>query len=161
MTEQQDLRATFDRILRFMRAERALGRTYPSAYLDLAECLSQRISLLESSVTTTEPVADQEAAPTPQTETELLLSEPVRNLGLPIRAVKAAHILGAKTVGDLTRLYEGELMVVRGFGAVSLAAVKQRLGSLGLSLASPPPPLVAAPTASQPQSPTPRVFTAG
>ena len=118
--------------------------------------LAYRILALESRAAN--PVAAQE---TKQAEPDCLLSRSVRSLGLPIRAVSAAYRCGAQTVGDLTNVTEAQLMSMRNFGDASLAAVKQRLGSLGLSLASPPPPLVAAPTASQPQSPTPRVFTAG
>lgn len=67
---------------------------------------------------------------------EAVLSKPVIELGLSVRARKALQVLGIHTLGDLASRTEAELMGVKNFGATSLDEVKARLGDNGLKLRS-------------------------
>jgi DNA-directed RNA polymerase subunit alpha len=68
---------------------------------------------------------------TPQ---EHLLSKPVSDLELSVRARKALQMLGVHTIGDLCARTDAELLGVKNFGTTSLVEVLQKLGELNLSL---------------------------
>ncbi|WP_315875394.1 DNA-directed RNA polymerase subunit alpha C-terminal domain-containing protein [Leptolyngbya sp. 7M] len=65
---------------------------------------------------------------------ENVLSKPVAELQLSVRARKALQLLDIQTLGDLASHTEAELMGVKNFGATSLQEVKERLAENGLSL---------------------------
>jgi DNA-directed RNA polymerase subunit alpha len=65
---------------------------------------------------------------------EGVLSKPVGDLQLSVRARKALQLLSIETIGDLASRTEAELMGVKNFGQTSLDEVKQRLTDFGLSL---------------------------
>lgn len=65
---------------------------------------------------------------------EAMLSKPVSDLQLSVRARKALQLLNIHTMGDLCSHTEAELMGVKNFGATSLNEVKLRLTEFGLSL---------------------------
>ncbi len=65
---------------------------------------------------------------------EGVLSKPVGDLQLSVRARKALQLLNIETIGDLASRTEAELMGVKNFGQTSLDEVKQRLTEFGLSL---------------------------
>lgn len=65
---------------------------------------------------------------------EVLLSKPVSDLQLSIRARKALQLLNIHTIGDLVSHTEAELMGVKNFGQTSLTEVKLRLTDMGLDL---------------------------
>ncbi len=65
---------------------------------------------------------------------EGVLSKPVGDLQLSVRARKALQLLNIETIGDLASRTEAELMGVKNFGQTSLDEVKIRLTEFGLSL---------------------------
>ncbi len=67
--------------------------------------------------------------------TEALLSKPVFELELSVRARRCLQRLNIETVGELIQRTEAELLAARNFGVTSLNEIKTRLKELGLSLA--------------------------
>ena len=65
---------------------------------------------------------------------ERVLSKPVSDLQLSVRARKALQLLNIQTLGDLASHTEAELMGVKNFGATSLTEVRERLAEHGLGL---------------------------
>jgi DNA-directed RNA polymerase subunit alpha len=80
------------------------------------------------------------AAPPPPAVTvppgrEALLSKPVTELELSVRARRCLQRLNVVTLGELVQLTEADLLATRNFGVTSLNEVKGRLAEFGLSLA--------------------------
>ena len=65
---------------------------------------------------------------------EGVLSKPVGDLQLSVRARKALQLLNIETIGALASRTEAELMGVKNFGATSLVEVREKLVDYGLSL---------------------------
>jgi DNA-directed RNA polymerase subunit alpha len=63
-----------------------------------------------------------------------VLSKPVMDLGLSIRSRRCMETLGLKTIGELTRKTEKELLACANFGQTSLLEVKRKLAEFGLGL---------------------------
>jgi len=68
------------------------------------------------------------------TNQEVLLSRPVTELQLSVRARKALQLLNIQSLSDLCSHTEAELMGVKNFGATSLKEVLEKLTELGLTL---------------------------
>ncbi len=69
-------------------------------------------------------------------EDEGLSNKPIDDLRLSVRARKCLQKLGIRTIGELMRRTEAELLGVKNFGVTSLNEIKKSLGDLGLSLRS-------------------------
>ncbi|MBI1367192.1 MAG: DNA-directed RNA polymerase subunit alpha [Planctomycetes bacterium] len=67
-------------------------------------------------------------------EQESRLSMSVADLDLSVRANNCLDSAGVKTVGELTRLSESDLLKIRSFGKTSLREIKRKLADLGLAL---------------------------
>ncbi len=65
---------------------------------------------------------------------EVVLTKPVSDLQLSVRARRALQLLNIQTLGDLASHTEAELMGVKNFGATSLQEVRERLAENGLAL---------------------------
>ena len=65
-----------------------------------------------------------------------LLNKPIDDLQLSVRARKALQKLNIRTLGDLTRRTDAELLGCKNFGVTSLNEIKKAIGNLGLSLRS-------------------------
>jgi DNA-directed RNA polymerase subunit alpha len=63
-----------------------------------------------------------------------LLSKLIGDLQWSVRAKKAIQKLNIRTIGDLTRVTEAELLGCKNFGVTSLNEIKRSLANLGLSL---------------------------
>jgi DNA-directed RNA polymerase subunit alpha len=63
------------------------------------------------------------------------LNMPINDLQLSVRSRRTVDRLGCKTVGDLARKTEAELLAQPNFGHTSLNEIKHKLENLGLSLA--------------------------
>ena len=63
-----------------------------------------------------------------------LAGKPIMDLQWSVRAKKALQKLNLRTVGELTRITEAELLGCKNFGVTSLNEVKRVLANLGLSL---------------------------
>jgi len=69
-----------------------------------------------------------------QDEDEELLNKPIDDLQLSVRARKCLQKLDIRTLGDLTRKTDAELLGVKNFGVTSLNEIKKAINNLGLSL---------------------------
>jgi len=67
-------------------------------------------------------------------EDEGLLSKPIDDLRLSVRARKCLQKLDIRTLGDLVRKTDAELLGCKNFGVTSLNEIKKALSSLGLSM---------------------------
>jgi len=65
---------------------------------------------------------------------EELLSKSVDDLQLSVRSRKCLQKLNIRTIGELIRRTEAELLGVKNFGVTSLNEIKRTLGGMGLSL---------------------------
>ena len=71
-----------------------------------------------------------------QGENAGLLSKPLDDLQLSVRARNCVLKLNLRTLGDLTRKTEAELLGCKNFGVTSLNEIKKSIANLGLSLRS-------------------------
>ena len=62
------------------------------------------------------------------------LALPISDLDLSVRASNCLESEDIKTIGDLVRLSEADLLAMKNFGKTSLREVEQKLGNVGLSL---------------------------
>ena len=62
------------------------------------------------------------------------LAQPIRALDLSVRANNCLESAKILTVGELAKMNEASLLLVRSFGRTSLREVKRKLQDLGLSL---------------------------
>lgn len=92
--------------------------------LRLGQLLPERAAS-EATVGPEEPLAPEE---------EALLSKPVSELNLSVRARKCMARLGINTVGELIRHSGDELLECKNFGVTSLNEVREKLRALGLKL---------------------------
>ena len=67
-------------------------------------------------------------------EEQGLLSKPMEDLQLSVRAKKCVQKLNLKNIGELTQKTEAELLGCKNFGMTSLNEIKKALTNLGLSL---------------------------
>ena len=65
-----------------------------------------------------------------------ILTRPIDDLQLSVRARKALQKLKIRTVGDLTHRTDAELLGCKNFGVTSLNEIKKAISNLGLSLRS-------------------------
>jgi DNA-directed RNA polymerase subunit alpha len=72
-----------------------------------------------------QPLSEQEQA---------VLSRPVSELNLSVRARKCMNRLGITSLGDLIQRSADELLESKNFGMTSLNEVREKLGQFGLSL---------------------------
>jgi len=77
-----------------------------------------------------------EASVTSVAEDQGLRNKPVEDLQLSVRARKCVERLHVRTIGELTRKTEAELLGCKNFGVTSLNEIKKALAGLGLSLRS-------------------------
>lgn len=63
-----------------------------------------------------------------------ILNMPVSDLDLSVRASNCIESANIRTVGELARLAEPDLLKIRAFGKTSLREVKRKLSDLGLSV---------------------------
>lgn len=62
------------------------------------------------------------------------LEQPIGTLDLSVRAANCLESAGIRTVGELVKNSEEDLMKIRSFGATSLKEIRRKLASLGLAL---------------------------
>jgi DNA-directed RNA polymerase subunit alpha len=65
---------------------------------------------------------------------EQLLNKPIDDLQLSVRSRKCLQKLDIRTLDDLTRRTDAELLGCKNFGVTSLNEIKKAIGNLGLSL---------------------------
>ena len=64
------------------------------------------------------------------------LNKPAEDLQLSVRSRKCLEKLEIRTIGDLTRKTDAELLGCKNFGVTSLNEIRKAIGSIGLSLRS-------------------------
>ncbi len=79
-------------------------------------------------------IAASETVELPEIEDAGLLSKSVDELQLSVRARKCLQKLNIRTIGELVRKTEAELLGVKNFGVTSLNEIKRILAGSGLSL---------------------------
>jgi DNA-directed RNA polymerase subunit alpha len=85
-----------------------------------------------------EIVRDEVTLPEPEPVTQDLklrerLALPISDLDLSVRAGNCLEAENIKTIGDLVRLSEADLLAMKNFGKTSLREVEQKLNNVGLS----------------------------
>ena len=78
--------------------------------------------------------AGETIEPEPEPADKGILSKSVDDLQLSVRARRAIQFLGIRTLGDLIRKTDAELLGCKNFGVTSLNEVKKGLSNFGLSL---------------------------
>ena len=63
-----------------------------------------------------------------------ILARSIEDLDLSVRSRKALENLEVRTIGDLTRIGEPQLLSCKNFGQTSLMEIKKKLADLGLAL---------------------------
>ncbi|QDU33433.1 DNA-directed RNA polymerase subunit alpha [Poriferisphaera corsica] len=63
-----------------------------------------------------------------------MLSRPIADLNLSVRARKALALLNVSCIGDVVLRTEAELMGVKNFGMTSLLEIKEKLAEMGMGL---------------------------
>jgi DNA-directed RNA polymerase subunit alpha len=96
-------------------------------------------------------VPQQGGQQTIDSEMEQLLSRPISDLELSVRAGNCLEAARVLTVGEVVQKSEAELLRLRSFGKTSLREVRRKLADWGLSLgmvvdgSTPPPPVSESP----------------
>ena len=70
----------------------------------------------------------------PTADEQEILSQPLSELNLSVRAKKCTTKLGIQTIGDLVRRTGDDLMECKNFGVTSLNEVREKLTERGLKL---------------------------
>jgi DNA-directed RNA polymerase subunit alpha len=76
----------------------------------------------------------QEKKEVEEFELERKLNTPITEIELSVRAANCINAAGIKTMRDLTRKTEAEMLKYRNFGKKSLTEIKEKLAEMGLSL---------------------------
>ena len=129
---------TIDDLLNITEAEllsyKNFGETSLREIKIILEAKRLRLGMaLEEKQLASAEVSDQSAT---EDEDEELASKSVDDLQLSVRARKCLQKLNIRTLGDLTRRTEAELLGVKNFGVTSLNEIKKAISSIGLSLRS-------------------------
>ncbi len=80
---------------------------------------------------------------------EALLSKPVADLEMGVRATNCLQAAKISTVGELIAFGDADLLKVRSFGKTSLREVKRKLADLGLALGMSPEDLESVPAGTE------------
>ncbi len=80
--------------------------------------------------------ADVPASSVENPENQGLMNKPVDDLQLSVRSRKCLQKLNLRTIGELTRTTDAELLGCKNFGVTSLNEIKRLLANMGLSLRS-------------------------
>lgn len=112
----------------YVRAERALKQiletnpNHPRARLYMKDILASKNMVIDDD-------SDKD-----RTKRNALLDVPVTDFELSVRARTCLKKMNIRTLGDLLRTTEAELMAYKNFGESSLVEIKQMLASKGLRL---------------------------
>jgi DNA-directed RNA polymerase subunit alpha len=79
-------------------------------------------------------VMADEAAEKEQERLREMLSKPIEELDLSVRARNCLDAESVATVGDLVRKTEADLLKIKNFGKTSLKEIKKKLADLNLAL---------------------------
>jgi DNA-directed RNA polymerase subunit alpha len=80
-----------------------------------------------------EPVQQDDSMSEEEERMRELLSESVEELELSVRSANCLKTANIKTIGDLVRKSESDMLKYKNFGRKSLNEIKEILGGMGLS----------------------------
>jgi DNA-directed RNA polymerase subunit alpha len=80
------------------------------------------------------PGPEEELAGEAESEDKALLAKPVEDLNLSVRSRKCLEKLNIRTLAELTKKTEAELLGVKNFGVTSLNEIKKAVEGFGLAL---------------------------
>lgn len=134
---------TLGELIRLSEAELLAYKNFGETSLNEIKALLQRFGMrLGQSPEEIDVTAIVDAPPPPAPRVavppgrEAMLSKPVAELELSVRARRCLQRLNVASVADLLNYTEADLLATRNFGQTSLNEVKARLGELGLHLAA-------------------------
>jgi DNA-directed RNA polymerase subunit alpha len=112
------------------------GTTTPSdAVANTAALLRRSIMpFLPAEEAAKEPAKAQDAKKEPAGEVSGKLEQGVEMIELSSRASNCLKVAGIRTIGELVRKSEGDLLAVKNFGQKSLDEIKEKLKEMGLDL---------------------------
>jgi len=112
------------------------GTTTPSdAVANTAALLRRSIMpFLPAEEAAKEPAKAQDAKKEPAGEASGKLEQGVEMIELSSRASNCLKVAGIRTIGELVRKSEGDLLAVKNFGQKSLDEIKEKLKEMGLDL---------------------------
>lgn len=112
------------------------GTTTPSEAVSNTAALLRRsiMPFLPAEEAAKEPARAQEAKKEPAGETAGKLEQGVEMIELSSRASNCLKVAGIRTIGELVRKSEGDLLAVKNFGQKSLDEIKEKLKEMGLDL---------------------------
>ncbi|HAN05888.1 MAG TPA: DNA-directed RNA polymerase subunit alpha [Elusimicrobia bacterium] len=112
------------------------GTTTPSEAVSNTAALLRRsiMPFLPAEEAAKEPARAQEAKKEPAGETSGKLEQGVEMIELSSRASNCLKVAGIRTIGELVRKSEGDLLAVKNFGQKSLDEIKEKLKEMGLDL---------------------------
>ena len=102
-----------------------------SKNLRLGQALEEKASKKASAML---PTASAPASSVGQEVSSDVLEKPIEELQLSVRSSNCLQNLNIRTIGDLLKYSESDLMAVKNFGNVSLNEIKEKLAGLGISL---------------------------
>jgi DNA-directed RNA polymerase subunit alpha len=112
------------------------GTTTPSEAVSNTAALLRRsiMPFLPAEEAAKEPALAEVAKKEPAGETSGKLEQGVEMIELSSRASNCLKVAGIRTIGELVRKSEGDLLAVKNFGQKSLDEIKEKLKEMGLDL---------------------------
>ncbi|PKM98632.1 MAG: DNA-directed RNA polymerase subunit alpha [Elusimicrobia bacterium HGW-Elusimicrobia-3] len=112
------------------------GTTTPSEAVSNTAALLRRsiMPFLPAEEAAKEPARAEEAKKEPAGEASGKLEQGVEMIELSSRASNCLKVAGIRTIGELVRKSEGDLLAVKNFGQKSLDEIKEKLKEMGLDL---------------------------
>lgn len=112
------------------------GTTTPSEAVSNTAALLRRsiMPFLPAEEAAKEPARAEVAKKEPAGETSGKLEQGVEMIELSSRASNCLKVAGIRTIGELVRKSEGDLLAVKNFGQKSLDEIKEKLKEMGLDL---------------------------
>lgn len=99
-----------------------------------AKILKDSLSIFITFEEQEEPSVENAPASNENSKFKDLFNQPVDIIELSVRASNCLKVAKIKTIGDLVRKTEGELLSYKNFGKKSLEEIEERLKELGLNL---------------------------
>ncbi len=118
-------------------ASKNFGETSLSEIKEMMQSKGVRLGMALEGSSERGPSGHEHRSEPPQEvppEVQALLSRPISELSLSVRARKCMGKLNLQTVGDLTKRSGDELLECKNFGVTSLNEVRDKLSTLGLKL---------------------------
>ena len=127
---------TLGDLLNISEAELLSYKNFGETSLREVKIILESKSLHLGMVVEEKPVQPQELSDRIASEEQGAMNKSVDDLQLSVRSRKCLQKLNIRTLADLTRKTEAELLGIKNFGVTSLNEIKRNLASVGLALRS-------------------------